>query len=113
MKIMFVNMRGLGGRRKKLSLKRFINLDQPDVVFIQETMGLCEPIIVELKILLSGWDFMALDSVGMSSGLITSISLTCKITNCFFSLRIMYRYLEYGTRSGIPPIKCLWLVWGL
>jgi exonuclease III len=45
MKIMFVNMRGLGGRPKKLTLRWILGWELPDILFLQETMGKGDSII--------------------------------------------------------------------
>jgi hypothetical protein len=42
------------GRAKKLSLKRLITAKRLDVVFIQETMGVCEVIVAKLIKLFPG-----------------------------------------------------------
>jgi hypothetical protein len=48
-----------------------LELDKPDIVPIQETMGKGDQLTFELKKSLRGCDFLALDSKGFSRGLIT------------------------------------------
>jgi hypothetical protein len=68
MKILSTNVKGLGGHAKQLSLKRLINLERLEIILLQETMGMGEPLIFYLKNLLGGWDFIALDVEGLSGG---------------------------------------------
>jgi hypothetical protein len=77
-------MRSLGGRAKNLSLKHLVDLDQPDIIFIQETTGPCAQIIYDLVKLFPSWTFYGVDSNGFSRGLITGFSSNCSMTNCFF-----------------------------
>jgi exonuclease III len=76
MKFCSVNIRGLGGRSKKISLRHMVKIDHPDVLMIQESMGGCNPLIFELVKIFPGWKFVGLDSVGLSGGLITGWYLT-------------------------------------
>jgi len=57
MKILSSNMCSLGGRAKNISLKRLVDLDKPNVIFIKELMGPCTPIIVKLAKMFLGWKF--------------------------------------------------------
>jgi exonuclease III len=69
MKILSFNCRGLASPTKKSSLKRLIAVHNPDVLFLQETMGLSEVVIRSLEALLLGWSFVVLDARGHSGGL--------------------------------------------
>jgi hypothetical protein len=52
-------------------------------MLFQETMGMCDQIIYELGKLFLGWDFIGLDSKGLSGGIISCISLTISLISCF------------------------------
>jgi hypothetical protein len=47
-------------------------------------MGLGEPLLSDLKNLLGGWDFIALDAKGLSEGVLTSWNSTVVVTNSFY-----------------------------
>lgn len=69
MKVLSFNCRGLASSLKKSSLKRLMERIQPDVIFLQETMGDSDSVQLALLSLLLGWDFLALDARGRSGGL--------------------------------------------
>jgi exonuclease III len=71
MKIMSFNCRGLVGALKKHALKRVITIEHSDVLLLQETMGVRDEVKTRLELLLSGWDFIAVDALGKSIGLAT------------------------------------------
>ena len=60
---------------KKLSLRRLIELNCPDVVLLQETLGLNEDLSCILESLLSGWMFVVKDVRGHSGGLASGWNL--------------------------------------
>eukprot|EP01018_Ginkgo_biloba_P014689 Gb_05753 [translate_table: standard] len=74
---------GLGGQAKKLALKRLIELEKPEVIFVQESLSQRDLLLGELKKLLFGWDFLALDVDGFSGGLITGWSENINLINVF------------------------------
>jgi hypothetical protein len=61
-----LNVRGVGGPTKILSLKRFVEIEKPHVLFIQETM------VYEVKVrylfvkLLPNWYLCGVYSIGLS-----------------------------------------------
>ena len=69
MKIMSFNCRGLASLLKKSSLRRLVELNQPDVILLQETLGCSEEVVRVLETLLPGWKFVAVDARGCSGGL--------------------------------------------
>ena len=69
MKIMSFNCRGLAGPKKKSSFKRVLTLEHPDVILLQETLGLGDIIKEILEIWMAGWSFVTLDVRGRSGGL--------------------------------------------
>jgi exonuclease III len=80
MKILSFNCRGLVNPANKSSLKRLVDVVSPDVIFLQETLGISELVVVLLESLLSGWSFVMMDAKGHSGGLATGWSL--KKFNC-------------------------------
>jgi exonuclease III len=55
MKLMTFNCRGLVGPLKRPSLKRVVNLEHPDVILLQETLGKGEEVKSRLEGMFSGW----------------------------------------------------------
>ena len=75
MKIMSFNCGGLANPSKKSYLRRFIEFNGPDVVLLQETLGLNEYVSYILEMLLLGWMFVAVDVHWRSSGLASGWNL--------------------------------------
>ena len=69
MKIRSLNCRGLAGPQKRSVLRRVVDLDHPDILMLQETMGVGVDIKVRLEIWFRGWIFETLDVKGCSGGL--------------------------------------------
>lgn len=63
------NCRGLASKPKKLALKDLISRCNPDIVFLQETLGNSMEVEAALGSLLPGWVFMAADASGHSGGI--------------------------------------------
>ena len=55
-----------------MALKHLIEAEKSNIILIQETIGMGSPLIVDLTKVLGEWYFLAIDSVGLSGGLITS-----------------------------------------
>ena len=68
MKIMSLNGRGLTGPQKGSTLRRVVDLEHPDVVMLQETLGVGDVVKSRLEIWFSGWNFETLDVCGCSGG---------------------------------------------
>jgi exonuclease III len=67
-----LNVRGVGGSLKSLTLTRFLEKNKPDVLFIQETMvGAAKAREVFYK-LLPNWNLCGVDSIGLSGGLLSA-----------------------------------------
>ena len=69
MKILSFNCRGLAGPGKKSAFIRVLTLEHPDVILLQETLGLGEVIQERLESWIPGWSFVTLDAKGRSGGL--------------------------------------------
>lgn len=68
MKWLSFHYRGLASRTKKLALKRLLDTEPSDIVFLQETLGKAEQISQILHSMLPGWCFYALYVNGRSGG---------------------------------------------
>jgi hypothetical protein len=67
-----LNVRGVGGSLNSLTLKRFLEKTNSDVLFVQETM-VCEAKAREVFVkLLPNWHFCGVDSIGLSRGFLTA-----------------------------------------
>lgn len=85
MKCLSFNCKGLANPNKKMALRRMIELEKLDVIFLQDTLGDGEAIINMFKSLLPGWTFHDLDAQGRSSG---------------FSMGINNRSMKFENVSG-------------
>jgi exonuclease III len=64
MKIIYFNCRGLAGPLKRIALYRLVDLNQPDIMLLQETMGEEAMIIPCLFSLFKTWEFVGSNSKG-------------------------------------------------
>ena len=64
MKIMSFNCQGLAGPLKRHALRRVVDLEHPDVMLLQETLGIGEVIKAKLESWFLGWQFVTLDVWG-------------------------------------------------
>ena len=69
MKILSFNSRGLAGPGKKSAFIRVLTLEHPDVILLQETLGVGEVIRERLESCIPGWSFVTMDARGHSKGL--------------------------------------------
>ena len=68
--LMTLNCRGLASLPKKLAVKRLIDEQSLDVIFLQETMFDGCILVKEMELLLKGWQFVSVDAKGRSGGLL-------------------------------------------
>ena len=69
MKLLSFNCRGLAGPGKKSAFIRVLTLEHPDVIMLQETLGVGEVIRERLESWILGWSFVTVDARGRSGGL--------------------------------------------
>ena len=69
MKIMSFNHQGLAGPLKRPALRRVVDLKNPDVMLLQDTLGVGDVIKAKLESWFLGWQFVTLDVRGRSGGL--------------------------------------------
>ena len=100
MKIMSFNYRGLVNSSKKSYLRRLIDFNRPDVVLLQETLGLNEYVSCILETLLLGWKFVVIDLCGRSGGLASGCNLkSCRcdgMWSFFSSIGLDHFYAHLG-----------------
>ena len=68
--VMTLNYQGLASLPKKLVVRRMVEDQLIDVLFLQEIMGDGLSLACELELLLSDWVFISLDAKGNSGGLL-------------------------------------------
>ena len=71
MRILSLNVRGLGGLAKQKSLQHLLLALSPDVVLFQETMTSPYPALFAFSKLCPSWEFCALSSNGLSGGILS------------------------------------------
>ena len=90
MKLMSFNCRGLAGPGKKSALMRVLSLEHPDVLMLQETLGVGEVIQGKLESWFPGWSFVTLDANGRSGGLAVGWKNICvKMLNAWGSEAVL------------------------
>ena len=67
---MTLNCRGLASLPKKLAVKRLIDEQSLDVIFLQETMFDGCVLVKEMELMLKDWQFISVDAKGRSGGLL-------------------------------------------
>ena len=81
MRLLSLNVRGLGGFSKQKSLRQLFLTLSPDVVLFQETMTSTYPALFSFSKLCSGWEFCVLNSSSLSGGILSGWNprvLRCK-----------------------------------
>ena len=81
MRILSLNVRGLGGSSKQKRLRHLFVSLSPDIVLLQETMTSSYPALFAFSKLFPGWEFCALSSNGLSGGILSGWNpkfLKCK-----------------------------------
>ena len=71
MRILSLNIRGLGGSAKQKSLRLLLSTLSPDLVLLQETMTSPYPTLFVFSKICPGWEFCALSSNGLSGGVLS------------------------------------------
>ena len=84
--ILYLNIRGLGGRPKTLGLRSLFDSLHPDIVLFQETMCSDLPALISFSKLLHSWEYCAVSAKGLSGGLLSAwnpLSVKCKAYHTF------------------------------
>ena len=81
MKILSLNVRGLGGLAKQKSLHRIFASLSPDLILLQETMNSTYPALLDFSKICPRWEFCALSSKGLLGGILSGwnpLHVKCK-----------------------------------
>lgn len=100
----FLNYSWPKGQAKKVALKRYITLNSTEFVFIQETMGKGGILIKVLRKMLVDWDFLALDVVGSSRDLISSLCNNLALINSFAINSSLFTNLFYKSLKMVVSL---------
>ena len=79
MKILSINIRGLGAEPKKITLKRLITTMSPTVILLQETMTEGNKAARIVKECIKDWGMTSTDADGHSRGTLTAWSPALKM----------------------------------
>ena len=71
MRILSLNVRGLGGLAKQKSLRYLFSSLLPDIILLQETMNSSYPALLAFSKLGPGWEFCAINSSSLSGGILS------------------------------------------
>ena len=80
MRILTLNVHGLGGLAKQKILRHLLASLSPNVVLFEETMTSSYPALFSFSKLCSGWEFYALNSSGLSGAILSGWNL--KLLKC-------------------------------
>lgn len=69
MKCLSFNCKGLASASKKLAMRKLFETVSVDIILLQETLSLADPVSIVLSSILSGWKFLAMYYTGISGGL--------------------------------------------
>ena len=72
MKILSLNVRGLGGKTKQSILHSLFLSIHPDMILLQETMCSTYPALLAFSMLLPNWEYCAISASGLLGGLLTA-----------------------------------------
>ena len=82
MKVLSFKCRGLAGSQKISALRRVVEIDQPEIMLLQDTLGVGLEVKAKLESWFGGWCFETLDVRGRSGGLAIDWNTRCvKVLN--------------------------------
>lgn len=76
MKFLSLSCRGLTNPYKNLAIKQLVDLHSTHILFLQETMVDGTKSISTLKLTFPSWDFLTLDVIGKSRGVVSNWDTT-------------------------------------
>ena len=107
MRILSLNVRGLGSLAKQKILRHLLFALSPDVVLFQETMTSPYPTLFSFSKLCSGWEFCALSSNGLSGGILSGWNpkiIKCKAFHT--AAGILLKASIWGSSLNISILNC-------
>ena len=77
MKVISLNVRGLGGLAKQKSLQNLFVSLSPNLILLQETMTSSYPALLDFSKLRPGWEFCVVSSSGLLGGILSAWNPHC------------------------------------
>ena len=105
MKILSLNVRGLGGKTKKYSVCSLFHMIQLDMILLQETMCSTYPALLAFSKLLPIWEYCATSTSGLSGGLLIAwnpLRVRCRAFETFAGILVKADF-----RGMIDPLVIL------
>ena len=93
MKILLMNIHGLGIQNKKMSLIHIIDIDKFDILLLQETMERGDTLVDELRNSLMGWDFLDMEYNGAFGGIIYGWTQIFELINYYVTFSSVFMVL--------------------
>ena len=107
MKILSLNVRGLGGRTKQCCLRSLILSIALDLVLFQEMMCSTYPALLAFSKLMPNWEFCATSALGLSRGLLTTwnpLLVRCCAFETVAGILVKARF--YGLSTPLATLNC-------
>ena len=107
MRILSLNVHGLGSLAKQKSLRHLLFVLSPDVVLFQETMTSPYPALYAFSKLCPGWEFCALSSIGLSGGILSGWNpKVIKCTAFQIAAGILLKASIRGSSLNLSILNC-------
>ena len=107
MRILSLNVRGLGGLAKQKSIRHLFSSLLPDVVLLQETMTSTFPALLAFSKLCPGWEFCAISSFGLLGGILSGWNLKLIKCKSFHTVAgILLKALIRGSTFPLSILNC-------
>ena len=104
MKILSLNVRGMGGLAKQKSLHHLLVYVSPDIILLQETMSSTYPALFAFSKPHPGWNFCAISSKGLSRGILLGwnpLRVRCKAYKTLAGILLKARFRSINLSLSI------------
>ena len=111
MKIISLNVRGLGGLAKQKSLLNLFASLSLDLILLQETMNSTYPALLAFSKLRLGWEFCAISSSGLSGGILSAwnpLRVECKAFCTFAGILLTGKLIGFSEEINLLNIYGLY-----
>jgi len=107
MKILSLNVRGLGGSAKQKSLHHLLVSFSPELILLQETISSTYPTLLAFSKLRPGWEFCAIGSKGLLGGILSGwnpLRVRCKDFKTLAGILLKARFR--GSHTSLSILNC-------
>ena len=104
MRILSLNVRGLGSMAKQKGLRHLVSSLSPDIILLQETMNSTYRALLAFSKLCPGWEFCAISSSGLSGGILSSwnpLQVKCKAFHTLAGILLKARFRGFDISLSI------------